>query len=79
MFIVVLLNRPVLPFSILGSFTNRNHSKLKSCLLCKFVDAEQKVLLLITSAVDIPSVPADLFAKFQTSFYSSPEDAVIKL
>jgi ATP-dependent Lon protease len=36
------------------------------------------VLLPITSAADIPTVPADLFAKFQTSFYSSPEDAVVK-
>jgi ATP-dependent Lon protease len=38
----------------------------------------KKVLLPMSSAVDIASVPADLFAKFQTSFYTSPEDAVFK-
>ena len=32
----------------------------------------------MSSAVDISTVPADLFANFQISFYSSPEDAVIK-
>ncbi|MCL2053373.1 MAG: protease Lon-related BREX system protein BrxL [Oscillospiraceae bacterium] len=38
----------------------------------------KKILLPMSSAVDIASVPADLFAKFQTSFYTSPEDAVFK-
>jgi ATP-dependent Lon protease len=38
----------------------------------------KKILLPMSSAVDIASVPADLFAKFQTSFYMSPEDAVFK-
>jgi len=38
----------------------------------------KKILLPMSSAVDIGSVPADLFAKFQTSFYTSPEDAVFK-
>lgn len=32
----------------------------------------------MSSATDIATVPADLFAKFQISFYSSPEDAAIK-
>ena len=32
----------------------------------------------ISSAADIASVPAELFAKFQTSFYTSLEDAVFK-
>ncbi len=27
---------------------------------------------------DIPTVPGELFAKFQTSFYSDPTDAVFK-
>jgi ATP-dependent Lon protease len=38
----------------------------------------KKILLPMSSAVDIGTVPADLFAKFQTSFYTSPEDAVFK-
>jgi ATP-dependent Lon protease len=30
------------------------------------------------SVVDIPTVPGELFAKFQTSFYSDPVDAAFK-
>jgi len=32
----------------------------------------------MASAMDIPSVPAELFSKFQISFYSEPVDAVYK-
>ena len=38
----------------------------------------KKVLLPMSSAADIATVPSDLFAKFQTSFYTNPEDAVFK-
>ena len=38
----------------------------------------KKNLIPMNSAADIATVPSDLFAKFQLSFYSSPEDAVIK-
>lgn len=38
----------------------------------------KRVLIPMSSAADIPTVPTELFAKFQISFYSSPEDAVIK-
>ena len=38
----------------------------------------KKLLLPMFSAVDIGTVPSELFAKFQTSFYTSPEDAVFK-
>jgi len=42
-------------------------------------DAGAKSLLLpMVSAADIPTVPMELFSKFQISFYSSPEDAVFK-
>jgi len=34
--------------------------------------------LPMSSAVDIGTVPAELFVKFQTSFYTNPEDAVSK-
>jgi ATP-dependent Lon protease len=30
------------------------------------------------SATDIPTIPGELFAKFQTSFYADPVDAVFK-
>jgi ATP-dependent Lon protease len=38
----------------------------------------KKVILPMSSAVDINTVPPELFAKFQISFYQSPEDAVFK-
>lgn len=43
------------------------------------LDAGAKRLLLpMASVVDVPTVPGELFAKFQTSFYSDPRDAVYK-
>ncbi len=38
----------------------------------------KRVALPITSAADIPTVPGELFTKFQTSFYADPVDAVFK-
>ena len=38
----------------------------------------KKILIPMSSAADIAIVPSDLFAKFQLSFYSSPEDVAIK-
>ena len=38
----------------------------------------KRVLLPMASVGDIQSVPGELFAKFQTSFYSDPKDAVFK-
>jgi ATP-dependent Lon protease len=32
----------------------------------------------MSSAKDIPTIPAELFTKFQTSFYADPVDAVFK-
>jgi ATP-dependent Lon protease len=39
---------------------------------------QKKILLPMSSVVDIPAVPDELFAKFPTSFYSVPVDAVFK-
>ena len=42
-------------------------------------DAGAKRLLLPMASVrDIPTIPGELFAKFQTGFYSDPTDAVFK-
>ena len=42
-------------------------------------DAGAKRLLLPMASVgDIPTIPGELFAKFQTSFYADPTDAVFK-
>lgn len=77
------LNRPVLPqMVVLGSMsiggTLNKVEELASVLQVAFDACAKKVLIPMSSAVDIATVPADLFAKFQLSFYSSPEDAVIK-
>ena len=37
-----------------------------------------RVLIPMASMGDLPSVPGELFAKFQTSFYTDPIDAVFK-
>ncbi len=43
------------------------------------MDAGAKRLLLPMASVrDIPTIPGELFAKFQTSFYADPADAVFK-
>jgi ATP-dependent Lon protease len=38
----------------------------------------KRILLPMSSVTDIPTVPGELFAKFQTGFYSDPVDAVFK-
>ena len=38
----------------------------------------KRILLPLSSVVDIATVPGELFAKFQTSFYSDPVDSVFK-
>jgi ATP-dependent Lon protease len=38
----------------------------------------RKVLLPITSAADLGTVPSELIGSFNIIFYSSPEDAVFK-
>jgi ATP-dependent Lon protease len=36
------------------------------------------ILLPMDSVQDIPTIPGELFAKFQTGFYADPVDAVFK-
>ncbi len=38
----------------------------------------KRILLPMASVRDIPTIPGELFAKFQTSFYADPTDAVFK-
>jgi ATP-dependent Lon protease len=38
----------------------------------------KRILLPMASVADIPTIPGELFAKFQTSFYSDARDAVFK-
>ncbi|WP_130471949.1 protease Lon-related BREX system protein BrxL [Candidatus Magnetaquicoccus inordinatus] len=51
---------------------------LAETLQVAFDAGAKRILLPMASVRDIPSVPGELFAKFQTSFYSDPVDAVFK-
>lgn len=52
--------------------------ELANTLQVCFDAGAKKILLPMSNAADIATVPSELFAKFQTSFYTSPEDAVFK-
>ena len=48
------------------------------CLQVASEAGAKRLLLPMANVGDIPTVPGELFAKFQTSFYSDPTDAVFK-
>ena len=82
-FVSGLLNRPVQSqmvvlgdMSIGGSVTPVEN--IAECLQVAFDAGAKKVALPMSSAADIPTIPAELFTKFQTSFYADPVDGVIK-
>ncbi|MBP2292233.1 S16 family serine protease [Azospirillum rugosum] len=51
---------------------------LAECLQVAFDAGAKRILIPMSSAADIPTVTAELFTKFQTSFFSDPIDAVFK-
>jgi tetratricopeptide (TPR) repeat protein len=51
---------------------------LAECLQVAFDSGAKRLLLPMASVGDIPSIPGELFAKFQTGFYADPVDAVFK-
>lgn len=51
---------------------------IAECLQVAFDAGGKRVALPMASAIDIPNIPAELFTKFQTSFYADPVDAVMK-
>ena len=51
---------------------------LAGSLQAAFDAGAKRILLPMASVGDIPTIPGELFAKFQTSFYSDPQDAVFK-
>ena len=61
----------------LGGTINKVEELANTLQVC-FDAGAKKVLLPMASAVDIATVPPELFAKFQMAFYQSPEDAVFK-
>ncbi len=53
-------------------------SNLGEILQVAFDSGAKKILIPMSSVGDIQSIPGELFAKFQTSFYSDPVDAAFK-
>jgi ATP-dependent Lon protease len=53
-------------------------SNLVASLQVAFDAGVKRILLPMTSAINLPTIPPELFTKFQTSFYNDPIDAVIK-
>lgn len=51
---------------------------IAECLQVAFDAGAKRVAIPMSSAKDIPTIPAELFTKFQTSFYADPVDAVFK-
>ena len=51
---------------------------LAECLQAAFDSGAKRILLPMSSVGDIQTIPGELFAKFQTSFYADPVDAVYK-
>ena len=51
---------------------------LAESLQVAFDAGAKRILLPMSSVTEIATVPGELFAKFQTSFYSDPVDAVFK-
>jgi ATP-dependent Lon protease len=62
--------------SLGGTFTQTRN--LAESLQVAFDAGAKRILLPMSSVTDIPTVPGELFAKFQTSFYSDPVDAAFK-
>jgi ATP-dependent Lon protease len=51
---------------------------LADTLQVAFDTGAKRILLPMASVSGIPTIPGELFAKFQTSFYSDPRDAAFK-
>lgn len=62
--------------SLGGSLTPAEN--LAECLQVAFDAGAKKVALPMSNAADTPTIPAELFTKFQTNFYADPVDAVFK-
>ncbi len=79
----VITNKPVeSQMVVLGSMTLGGNispiSNLAETLQVAFDAGAKKILIPMANVKDIPSVPGELFGKFQTSFYIDPIDAAFK-
>ena len=78
-----ILGKPVqLQIVVLGSMSLGGSivpvENLAGSLQVAFDAGAKRILLPMASVGDIPTIPGELFAKFQTSFYSDPGDAAFK-
>lgn len=78
-----VLGKPLQPqMVILGSMSLGGSiipvENLAESLQVAFDAGARRILLPMVSVSDIPTIPGELFAKFQTSFYADPTDAVFK-
>lgn len=62
--------------SLGGTITQTRN--LAESLQVAFDAGAKRILLPMSSVTDLPTVPGELFAKFQTGFYSDPIDAAFK-
>ena len=53
-------------------------TNIAESLQAAFDSGGKRTLIPMSSVKDIPSIPGELFAKFQTGFYADPVDAVFK-
>lgn len=61
----------------IGGTINKVEDLANTLQVC-FDSGAKKILLPMVNAIDIATVPPELFAKFQIMFYSAAEDAVFK-
>ena len=77
------LAKPIQPqMVILGSMSLGGNivpvENLAESLQVAFDAGAKRILLPMASVKDIPTIPGELFAKFQTGFYADAGDAVFK-
>ncbi len=78
-----ILGKPIQPqMVVLGNMSLGGSiipvENLAESLQVAFDAGAKRILLPMASVSDIPTIPGELFAKFQTSFYADPVDAVFK-
>ena len=78
-----ILGKPLQPqMVVLGSMSLGGSiipvESLAESLQVAFDAGAKRILLPMASVRDVPTVPGELFAKFQTGFYSDPRDAAFK-
>ncbi len=78
-----VIGKPLQPqLVVLGSMSLGGNvipvENLAESLQVAFDSGAKRILLPMASVKDIPTIPGELFAKFQTSFYADPTDAAFK-